>query len=37
MTANERELKRLEGRNPALARVNWTPDGGVMLEPEDEP
>ncbi|MEO8754010.1 MAG: response regulator [Casimicrobiaceae bacterium] len=37
MTPHERELKRLEGRNPALARVNWTPDGGVMLEPEDEP
>jgi response regulator RpfG family c-di-GMP phosphodiesterase len=37
MTANERELKMLESSNPALARVNWSADGGVMLEPEDEP
>lgn len=36
MSANERELKRLQGSNPALARVNWSEDGGVMLEPEDD-
>jgi response regulator RpfG family c-di-GMP phosphodiesterase len=36
MSAHERELKRLAGTNPALARVTWSEDGGVMLEPEDD-
>ena len=36
MSLHERELKRLAGTNPALARVNWSEDGGVMLEPEDD-
>lgn len=35
MSANENELKLLAQTNPALARVNWAPDGGVLLEPED--
>jgi CheY-like chemotaxis protein len=33
MSSHDRELKRLEGTNPALARVNWSPDGGVLLDP----
>jgi len=36
MSLHERELKRLAGSNPALARVNWSEDGGVLLEPEDD-
>jgi len=36
MTRGEWTLKRLETRNPALARVNWSPDGGVLLDHEDE-
>lgn len=36
MSLHERELKRLEGSNPALTRVNWSEDGGVLLEPEDD-
>jgi YesN/AraC family two-component response regulator len=36
MSLHDRELKRLAGSHPALARVNWSEDGGVLLEPEDD-
>jgi two-component system, probable response regulator PhcQ len=36
MSLHERELKRLAGTNPALARVKWSEGGGVLLEPDDE-
>lgn len=36
LTPHELELKRLENRNPVLARVNWAPNGGVMLEEDDD-
>jgi response regulator RpfG family c-di-GMP phosphodiesterase len=35
MTSGEVGLKLLAQTNPALARVNWALDGGVMLDPED--
>ncbi len=36
LTAHELEVKRLENTNPALVRVNWAPNGGVLLEHEDD-
>ena len=36
LTAREKELKQFEERSPVLARVNWTPDGGVLIDPEED-
>jgi two-component system probable response regulator PhcQ len=34
MTPQELELKRLEALEPGLTKVNWAPDGSVMLDDE---
>jgi len=34
MTAQELELKRLEALEPGLTKVNWGPDGSVILDEE---
>jgi two-component system probable response regulator PhcQ len=32
LTKQELELKRLEDENPGITKVNWGPDGSVMLD-----
>lgn len=34
MTAQELEMKRLEALEPGLTKVNWGPDGSVILDEE---
>jgi two-component system, probable response regulator PhcQ len=36
MTPEELELKRLEAESPGITRVNWGPDGSVLLDELDD-
>jgi response regulator RpfG family c-di-GMP phosphodiesterase len=36
ISPHEAALKQLEAKNPALVRVNWAPNGGVMLEHDED-
>ena len=36
VSAEQLALKLLQERNPILARVNWAPDGGVLLDPMED-
>lgn len=35
LTPQEFELKRLEAEDPGITRVNWGPDGSVLLDEEE--